>query len=84
MVSISRDYINPFTEYGKKVQVRLVELGARQSWLIEEIKKESEMFVDSSLLNKVLTGRINSPRIVSTINKILSIGDDESTDSGEV
>ena len=70
---ISVEYKNSFTDFGKKVKVKLVELNKTQNWLIEQLKKETGMFVDCSLLNKILTGRIHSERIVSAIVKLLGI-----------
>jgi hypothetical protein len=41
--------------------------------LIEQVKKKTGMFVDSSVLNKVLTDRLNSKTIITAINEILGI-----------
>lgn len=62
----------PFTEYGITVKNWLMEQSQTQEWLIAEIKKRTNMFVDSSVLNKVLTGRTNSQRITSTISEIMN------------
>ena len=66
-----KEYKNPFTDYGKKVRIRLVELDKSQSWLIDRVKEKTGMFVDSSVLNKVLTNRLNSEPIINAINEIL-------------
>jgi hypothetical protein len=67
------NYKNPFTDYGKEVKKRLIELDKSQTWLIEQVKKKTGMFVDSSVLNKVLTDRLNSKTIITAINEILGI-----------
>lgn len=64
---------NPFTSYGIKVKSRLLEINKTQNWLIAQLKTDTGMFIDSSLLNKVLTGRVDSKRIVSAIDDILEI-----------
>ena len=67
------NYKNPFTDYGKEVKKRLIELDKSQTWLIEQVKKKTGMFVDSSVLNKVLTDRLNSKPIITAINEILNL-----------
>lgn len=67
------NYKNPFTDYGKEVKKKLIELDKSQTWLIEKIKEKTGMFVDSSVLNKVLTDRLNSKPIITAINEILGI-----------
>ena len=62
---------NPLTNFGFDVKKKLIDIDKPQSWLIEEIKKETNLYVDSSVLNKVLTGRLNSKKIIAAINKIL-------------
>lgn len=68
---MSEGFKNPFTSFGEKVKVKLVILGRTQEWLIKEVAKNTGMFIDSSLLNKVLTGRVNSKRIISAIDEII-------------
>ena len=72
-VIIIETFKNPFTDYGKEVKMRLVKLDKSQTWLIEKIKEKTGMFVDSSVLNKVLTDRLNSKPIITAINEILEI-----------
>ena len=72
-MSLIENYKNLFTDYGKEVKKRLIELDKPQSWLIEQVKKKTGMFVDSSVLNKVLTDRLNSKTIITAINEILGI-----------
>lgn len=62
----------PLTEYGKSVKKRLIEMDKSQEWLIEQLKRKTGKFVDSSLLNKILTGKSNSSTIISAINELIN------------
>lgn len=65
---------NQFTEFGKSVCISLIQKGKTQTWLIDEIKKNNpERFIDSSLLNRILTGRAESQPLVNEIKAILKI-----------
>lgn len=62
------------SEFGIAIKIKLVKMNKTQNWLIEEIKKRNPtMFVDSSVLYKVLTGQIVSGKIVDTIKTVLGI-----------
>lgn len=52
--------------------MRLLDLGKTQNWLIEELKKKTGMFVDNSLLNKILTGRAKSKALEAAIDEIIA------------
>lgn len=72
------DLKNPISNYGKKIKVRLLELGKRQEWLISEIRiRFPDVYVDSSNIYKILTGKIRSGKVVSAINEILSLNTEE-------
>ena len=63
----------PLTEYGIKVNTSLLKNCQTQQWLIDEIKKKlPERFIDSSLLNKILTGRVHSVVIETAIDEIIA------------
>lgn len=63
---------NPLTDYGLKVKSTILSSGKSQNWLIEEVKKTApEIYIDSSVLNKVLTGKIQKSKLIETINQIL-------------
>lgn len=69
---------NPLTPYGICVNVRLMEQCKTQTWLIEQLRvKLPERYFDSSILNKILTGQVNSPKTVVAINEILGIEESE-------
>lgn len=51
-----------FTDFGKTVKKRLIDLDKSQEWLISQLNRDTGLFVDSSYLNRILTGRCNSER----------------------
>ena len=69
-----RKIITNATEYGQKVQMKLLEMRKTQSWLIEEIKSHNpDMYIDGSILFKVLTGQVKSQRITDAIEKATGV-----------
>jgi hypothetical protein len=62
----------PLTAYGIEVNLALMKQGKMQTWLIDRIReKMPERYIDSSFINRVLTGQTDSPEIVAAINDIL-------------
>lgn len=62
------------SNYGKTVKIRLMEMGKKQEWLISEIRNRfPEIYVDSSNIYKILVGEIQGGKVVSAINEILQI-----------
>ena len=61
------------TEYGQQVQMKLIEMRKSQSWLIDEIKSRTDMYIDGSILFKVLTGRVKSQRITDAIRDAIGV-----------
>lgn len=73
---------NALTPYGIKVNVRLLEMGKKQTWLIEKIQELlPSRYIDSSFINRVLTGQTNSPEVIASINEILCIDEVEQAES---
>lgn len=73
---------NALTPYGIKVNVRLLEMGKKQTWLIEKIQELlPSRYIDSSFINRVLTGQTNSPEVIASINEILCIDEVEQVES---
>lgn len=64
---------NKYSDFGKQVKIRLIELDRTQEWLISRCKEKTGLFIDSSCLNKVLTGRSNSATIKNAISEILEL-----------
>lgn len=71
--------IATFTPFGKVAKKRLIDIGRNQSWLIEQIKAKTGLYVDSSYLHKILTGKLSTPRIVQAICEILDISETASS-----
>lgn len=60
-------------EFDKAVRIRLIELGRNQNWLMDEVKKNTGLYMDSSYLSKVIQGKKNPPKVVEAIKDILNI-----------
>lgn len=68
----------PLTRYGILVNVKLMEQCKKQSWLIEKLSGALPgRYFDSSILYRILTGQVNSPKTVAAINEILGIEEAE-------
>ena len=63
------------TPFGKEVKKRLVDLEQSQVWLIEQVAARTGLYFDGSYLFKVMTGQLNTPKIVQAIREILDIPD---------
>lgn len=63
----------PLTPFGKDIKRRLIDLGQRQTWLIQQVQETTGLYFDSSYLYKIQTGQLSTPGIVSAICNILSI-----------
>lgn len=60
-------------EFGVDVKTKLIEMNKNQSWLIEEIRKETGMYADTGYLNKIFTGKRKAPKIRNAISKIFEM-----------
>lgn len=58
-----------------RVKERLLFLKKTQSWLIDEIKKRHDCFLDSAYISKIISGKRNAPEIKKLICEILDIED---------
>ena len=56
---------------GREIKKRLIDLNKTQEWLITEVKADTGLFFDSSYLYKILTGKLATPKIITSIKKIL-------------
>ena len=61
------------TEFGKQVKYRLIDLGKTQTWLQERVTEKTGLFLDSSYLNKIITGERSAPKVTTAIREILGI-----------
>lgn len=68
------EYKKLFSDYGKSIKLALMERNKKQEWLISEVKRlNPDIYIDTSNLYKILTGEINSGKVISAINEILGI-----------
>ena len=61
------------TDFGKEIKKRLVDLDKNQAWLIDEVSAKTGLYFDGSYLYKVMTGQLNTPKIIEAICDILGI-----------
>lgn len=64
---------NGLTEFGKSIKFALIDKGEKQKWLIDEVKRKTGLYFDTSYLCKVMTGKKTSPKIISAIKEILAL-----------
>lgn len=64
------------TDFGLCVKTELLRRGIEQKQLEKSITEKTGLYVDSSYLSKIFTGRRNAPKVVQAIREILSIPDD--------
>lgn len=62
-----------FTPFGKDIQRRLIDLDQTNDWLIQQVKERTGLYMDSSYMYKIKTGRNNSPKVIQAICDILMI-----------
>lgn len=62
-----------FTRFGKEIKKRLVDADRDQKWLIEQVSLKTGLYFDRSYLHKIMTGKLNTPSVVSAICEILQI-----------
>lgn len=46
------------TDFGKRVKIRLIEMGKTQEWLINQVREKTGSFFDSSYLHRILSGKL--------------------------
>lgn len=61
----------PDFEY--KVKNKLLEMKKNQSWLIEEVKKRYDGFLDSAYMSRIISGKRQAPEIQKVICSVLGI-----------
>ena len=67
----------PLCDFGKKIEIRLVEINRTNAWLIDQVANDTHRYFDRSYLHKVKTGELSTPKIVKSISKILNIPTEE-------
>ena len=63
----------PLCEFGKQIEIALIQMDKRNDWLIDQVKEDTGRYFDRSYLHKVKTGKIKTPGILQSISKILNI-----------
>ena len=62
------------TDFGIAVKTELMRKNKTQHWLMEKIKeRDNTLYVDSSVMYKILTGEIKKSKIKDHIKAILNI-----------
>lgn len=61
------------TPFGKAIKKKLVDLDKNQSWLIEQVHGQTGLYFDGSYLHKLMTGKLDTPKVVNAIRDILGI-----------
>lgn len=64
---------NTLIPFGKAIKKRLVDLDKNHSWLIEQVCAHTGLYFDRSYLHKIMTGKLDTPRVVQAICEILDI-----------
>lgn len=62
---------------GVSIKKSLIDKGQTQEWLISEMKLRTGQYVDSSNLYKIMTGQLKSEKLVTAIQEILNIKQEE-------
>jgi hypothetical protein len=62
-----------FSDFGLCVKTELLRQGKEQKWLEEAVTEKTGLFVNSSYMYKILTGKRKAPKIVVAIREILGI-----------
>lgn len=68
---------NRFTKFGVSVRAKLFEIGQTQEWLIAQCREKTGMYVDSSVMYKLLTGQRKSSKIEAAIHEVLGISEEK-------
>lgn len=61
------------SEFGKAIKKRLIDLDKNQNWLIEEVRASTGKFIDSSYLQKIMSGDRSPQKLIDAICRILDI-----------
>lgn len=66
---------NTLIPFGKAIKKKLVDLDKNQSWLIEQVCVHTGLYFDGSYLHKIMSGKLETPKVVQAIREILDIPD---------
>ena len=60
-------------EFRLAVKHRLVDLEKTQAWLAREVAARTGLYMDSTYLSKILTGKAKSAKITAAIREVLDL-----------
>lgn len=63
------------SDFEYKVKNKLLKLKKNQAWLIDEVKKRHDCFLDSAYMSKIISGKRQAPEIRKTICEVLDIAE---------
>lgn len=63
------------SDFEYKVKNKLLKIKKSQSWLIDEVKKKHNCFLDSAYMSKIISGKRQAPEIRKAICDVLGITD---------
>ncbi len=66
-----------FTEFGKDIAKRLIDIDHDQVWLIDQVREKTGLYFDSSYLHKIRTGKLATPKILAAIREILDLPEEK-------
>lgn len=66
-----------FTAFGKAVAKRLIDKDRKQVWLIAQVREKTGLYFDDSYLNKIMTGKLATPKILDAIREILDLPEEK-------
>lgn len=62
-----------YSDFGKQVKIRLIEIDKNAKWLCGEVASSTGKYFDESLLSKICTGKNKNYRFINVIKDILKI-----------
>jgi hypothetical protein len=63
------------SDFEYKVKNKLLKLKKNQAWLIDEVKKKHNCFLDSAYMSKIISGKRQAPEIRKAICEVLGIAE---------
>jgi hypothetical protein len=63
------------SDFEYTVKHKLLKLKKNQAWLIDEVKKRHDCFLDSAYMSKIISGKRQAPEIRKAICDVLGITD---------
>ena len=64
---------NTLIPFGKEIKKKLVDLDKSHTWLIDQVCVKTGLYFDRSYLHKIMTGKLDTPKVMQAICEILDI-----------